>query len=390
MEFCQCGSGFQKEKCHNTDDINKIRKSLRVSVLPKESDMDRVTTFFPLRSLDFSNASYTGILKFQLASTPAGHIIYPLFVKKANRGLRPLTIDGQIIVYDDSVEMVSIPCMLTPIHFGELIFHSKDIKAGSFSIGEATVKCEIRTKGNPFESVFSMEMKGEQIALYHHTSKENEKLILETGYFKSSKWNIQGTNELTNFHNVYFTNIPKVEDEYDLFEIGMCDKGTDLSIITDNNETEVIEVYRENPLNRPAALKVWVDWNLISTNHLILHNDKASHLAPTLLGTFSWWEIFMPFIFRVPVKLNSFLRHTNNRKKNEYRLNYGPEFYKTNGFSAALGTDLHGLKINWSEVRIPRTQARQSDYGELDNEWVNIWKNNFTKLVDSTLEEMLL
>jgi hypothetical protein len=390
MGNCKCGSGLPKVRCHNEDNINKIRKSLRVSFISNETDIVRTTTFFPLRSVDFPIASYRGVLKFQIATTPAGPLIYPLFIKKEGSCLRPLTIDGQLIINDGIEELVSIPCMLTPIHFGEIIFHSKDVKRDNFSIGGYTVKCEIRTKGNPFESVFAMEMKGEQIALYHHTSKENEKLILESGYFKGSKWNFQGTNELTTFHNIYLTNIPKIEDKFDLFEIGMCDKGTDLSIITDDNEIEVIEVYRENPCNRPAALKVWVDWNLISTNHLILHNDKASHFSPTQVGTFSWWEVFMPYIFRVPVKINSYLRYTYNRKKNEYRLKYGPNYYKTNGFYAALGTDLHGLKVIWSEISTPRPKSRQSDYGRLDDEWVKIWENNFTKLVHSTLENLLL
>lgn len=386
MVNCKCGSGIQKEKCHNEDDENKIRKSLRVGILSDETE--RVTTFFPLRPMDFPKTSFEGLLKFQLASTPAGKILYPLFIKKGANCIRPITIDGQTIIYDDKVEIVSIPCMLTPIHFGEIIFYSKNVKKNKFTTGGLFTKCEIRTNGNPFESVFAMEMKGDQIALYHHTSKENESLILESGYFKGSKWNLQGTNELPDFHNIYFTNILKIQDNFDLIEIGMCEKGTSLSIITDNNKTEMIEVYRENPLNRPASLKVWVDWNLISTNHLILHNDKYSHLSPSLLGTYSWWEVFTPFIFRVPIKRNSNLRYTYNRKKNEYRLNYGPNFYRTNGFSAALGTDLHELKINWSEIRVPHPIERASDYGMLDNEWVEIWNNNFTKLVSTMLEDL--
>jgi hypothetical protein len=388
LSNCKCGSGIPKEKCHNEDDENKIRKSLRIGIFSEDKIKGRVTTFFPLDPKEFTKASFSGLLKFQLASTPAGLIIYPLFIKNGGRCIRPLTIDGQIIIYDDKVEIVSIPCMLTPIHFGEIIFYSKDVRGDNFSSGGYLVQCEIRTKGNPFESVFAVDMMGDRIALYHHTSIENEKLILKSGYFKGSKWNLQGTNELPDFHNIYFTSIPKIKDNFDLFEIGMCDKGTDLSIISDNNETEIIEVYRENPLNRPAPLKVWVDWNMISTNHLILHNDKSSHLSPTIIGTYSWWEVFTPFIFRVPIKANTYLTHTYNPKKNEYRLNFGPNFHRTNGFSAALGTDLYGLKINWCEIRTPRSQDRPSDYGILDDEWVEIWKNNFTKLVNTLLEKI--
>lgn len=327
---------------------------------------------------------------FQVASTPAGNIIYPLFVKNGGRCLRPLTIDGQIIISDDKVEITQISCMLTPIHFGQIKFHSEKIKEDKFSNGGYLVECEVVSSGNPFESLFAMEMIGERIALYHHTTKESEKLILESGVINGSKWNIKGTNEHPDFHNIYFTNIPKIEDRHDLFEIGMAEEGTELSIITDDNVIETIEVYRENPLNRPAALKVWVDWHLISTNHLILHNQDSSHLTPTMIGTFSWWEVFTPSIFRVPVKKKTHLKHTYNKKKNEYKLNYGPNFQETNGFSAALGTDLHGLKINWVEERIPRITDKPNDYGMLDQEWVEIWNNNFTRLTNTLLENMLM
>jgi hypothetical protein len=391
MANCLCGSGLPIEECHKENDPNKIRKLLRYSFFLSNKDNERVSSFFPLRNAGFLNASYNGVLRFQLAQTPAGIIIYPLFLKKGDRCIRPLTIDGLAIVKDEKDELISVTCMLTPIHHGTIIFHTKDVKRDNFIEGSFYVNCEIKTGGNPFESVFAMEMNGERIALYHHTSEENEKLILSSGYFKGSKWSIQGTNELSEYHNIYFTSIPKIQDGFDLFEIGMCEKGTDLSIITDNNEVEVIEVYRENPLNRPSSLKVWIDWKLISTNHLILHNDKGSHLSPTMLGTFSWWEVFMPYIYRVPVKVNSYLKHTYNKKKNEYRLNYGPNFYKTNGFSAALGTDLHDLKVIWSEVRMPRAKLRPSDFGRLDPEWVEIWNNNFTnKIVNSLFYELIL
>lgn len=387
---CQCGSGIPLEDCHNDNDVNKIRKSLRVRVLPEETTEDRVATFFSLAPQNFESASFRGTLKLQVTDTPAGRLLYPLFIKNANRCLRPITIDGQTFVWDEENEYVSIPCMLTPIHFGEITFKSKDIRRNNFLTGGLTVTCEIKTSGNPFDSVFAMEMKGEEIALYHHTSKENEQLIRESGFFKGSKWNLQGTNELTEVHYIYFTNIPKIEDSFDLFDIGMADKGTDLVIITDNGEKEIIEVYRDNPINRPAALKVWIDWNLISTNHLILHNDQASHLNPTEVGTYSWWEVFMPYIFRVPVKVNSNLNHTYNRKKNEYKLRYGPNFLNANGFLAALGSDLHGLRINWCEKRTPRSIARPSDFGKLDRDWVKVWENNFTRLVSTVLEKLLM
>jgi hypothetical protein len=145
---------------------------------------------------------------------------------------------------------------------------------------------EWRREGDQFE-----------LALYHHTTGVGAKGIRDSGYLRSSPWNIQGTQELKNIAYGYFTCIPKMEHVMHLMEVAMAENGQALFLPTnapnDAQFAVTLDVYKRTPRDIEVPLLFWVDVELISPSHLWLH--VPDHDA-------TYYEIVLPKVFRIGVE----------------------------------------------------------------------------------------
>lgn len=149
------------------------------------------------------------------------------------------------------------------------------------------------------------------LKLFHHTTSNCKSLILGSNTLKPSKWNIQGTKSLTNIHYAYFTCLDKIEKDADLTQIAMASNGS-ISLLLDNINLPPLlsskdlkkckdyilnlKVYRESTYNRTATIEFLINATLLSPKHLWKHLPKDE---------FVFYEICMPFIYRIGMKPNS-------------------------------------------------------------------------------------
>lgn len=374
---CLCGSGKFMQNCH--DDAytkEKMRSFIKYEILQYDPS-GQVSINAQFKSLGFGKQAINCTLKFMKPTTPAGEIIYPILLIKADRAIRPITIDGLHFVEDNGNVIQSIHCMLTPICKAIIQFNTKDMsysKNGYFDC-----ECKIECEGNPFQSIFAIETKVGLIKLFHHTTAGNARLIHDSLELRSSKWNLQGTHELSVHHYIYLTSLDEINDIFDLLEIGMADMGTTTKLSTDDGKVvEEFEVYRESANNRDATLNVWVDPDNISPQPLILHEPNSFSGSD-----FSWWEVFHSSIFRVNIKPVSSLPLTHIAE-NEYTLEVNDNLNKVQGFIAGHGMDMISMKRVLSEVLahdLPRPGAvTPADIGGLDPQWEATWRKNLSGL----------
>jgi hypothetical protein len=336
--------------------------------------------------LDFGKRKIKCRLKYSRSITPAGQIIYPLFLQKNNKTIRPLTIDGLHFNAIDGNVMQYIHSMLTPVSWGTISFQANDFTVGRN--GYLHTDCYLECEGNPFESVFALETKNGLVKLYHHTSSNNASLICKSFKLKGSKWNLQGTEELKNNHFIYFTDLEVIQDVFDLIGIGMADEGTEIALSTDDGKVvEIIKVYREETTNRDSKLQIWVDPEIIAPPPLILHEpNKFSGRA------FSWWEIMHGSTFRIPIKTNSHLP-IRQIQGDEYLLDENDNLLPIEGFNAGHGMDMVSMKRILSEPMPeyhPRKEApTEADVGELDDFWLKTWEKNLSTVSGEILREVL-
>lgn len=374
---CLCGSGKFIQNCHNDAYMKeKMRSFIKYEIL-KIDPSGQVSINAQFKSLGFGKQTISCILKFLRPTTPAGEIIYPILLVKGDRAIRPITIDGLHFVEDNGSVIQSIHCMLTPICKAIIEFNTKDMaysKNGYFKC-----ECRIECEGNPFQSIFAIETKDGLIKLFHHTTADNAKLIHGSLQLRSSKWNLQGTHELTANHYIYLTSLDEIDDIFDLLEIGMADMGTTTKLSTDDGRVvEEFEIYRENANARDATLNIWVDPDILSPQPLILHEPHSFSGSD-----YSWWEVFHSSIFRVNLTPLSSLP-IKHIAANEYVLEGNENINQVQGFIAGHGMDMISMKRVLSEVSahdLPRPGAvTPADIGELDPQWVATWRKNLSGL----------
>lgn len=374
---CLCGSGKFSQNCHGKEHTKEsLRKYLKYDVLAIDKN-GQVGIHKSYNSLGFSKQTYKCKLQYLKPMTPAGIIIYPILITRKGKALRPATIDGLHFDKSGGTVIQYIQCMITPLSRAVIKFDASNIK--QLKNGYIETECHIECDGNPFESLFSIDVENGLLKLYHHTTKENSKLIKSSAKLLFSKWNLQGTDELNNHHHIYFTNLETIQDIYDLLEIGMADKGAKTKLCTDDGKNiEEFEVYREQSNNRDATLTLWVDPEILSPQPLILHAP-----GQYINAEFSWWEVFHNAIYRVPIKPGSFLPITHITN-DEYYLEPNENLSTVNGFIAGHGMNIDSMKRVLSELPIEMLKTDETinnaDIGMPDNLWIKTWKKNLSSI----------
>lgn len=129
--------------------------------------------------------------------------------------------------------------------------------------------------------------------LFHHTTEQAHDGIRQSGHFRASPWNVQGTKKLANVGYAYFTSLSAIESDDDLRRIAMASDG-EIAFLPTNarskNDAIRIKVYRESTTNRTATLRVAVSAGVIASQNVYRH---APHGNPV------YYEICHPEILRV-------------------------------------------------------------------------------------------
>jgi len=129
--------------------------------------------------------------------------------------------------------------------------------------------------------------------LFHHTAPATVDKIKHCGYFIGSKWNIQGTRELSNVAYAYFTSLPAIRCDEDLQHIAMASSGQIHLLPTNARSLSAaigIEVYRQSTFDRRATISVSVPAEFVAPQHVYRHSPH---------GEPDYFEICHPAIARV-------------------------------------------------------------------------------------------
>lgn len=155
------------------------------------------------------------------------------------------------------------------------------------------------------------------ITVFHHTTAETVGLIKDSGHFRGSEWNIQGTRKLENVCYPYFTTLPRIRFDADLERIAMSSRGCVELLGTGLPPVRLsLPVYRENTQNRTSTLKVRLPVGLISPVHLRLFDPDVSYEP-------SYYEVVQPEIVRVGLNPGAVLKFSGSKA------NLEPENLKT-------------------------------------------------------------
>lgn len=137
---------------------------------------------------------------------------------------------------------------------------------------------------------------GISLNLFHHTLPDTVQAIRESQHFRPSAWNIQGTRELGNVGYAYFTSLPAIRSDRDLQAIAMASDGK-IALLptnaTSRDEAVIIDVYRQNTMDRRASIQVKVPAEIIATQHIYRHAPSGSPV---------YFECCHPEIARVGLK----------------------------------------------------------------------------------------
>lgn len=229
---------------------------------------------------------------------------------------------------------------ITNLKDGSNIFKCK--VRGPKNLKEYTTGTGIMKDGIPF------------IKLYHHTLKENMLKILESGYLKGSKWNIQGNKVLENINYIYLTPLDKITKDNDLIEIAMSsnekihlmvDDFIQPVVLYDNWEEKykgyvaTLKVYKGNVSGRQNSIGFLVDTSIISPQHILQHSP---------FGDNSFYEICRPFINRIGILPECNLSFKTGKKGNLF---YGYDNLTKMGDYAVVGDarSIEGLIAPYDE-----------------------------------------
>ncbi len=270
----------------------------------------------------FGEIVYRGYIKCKLIHADGFSLIVPDQLYLLSDGLlwiQPITFTANVLSkYNDWVQ-----CKLyIDISFGnvlEVTFLSENF-IRSFADGSQLFHCEIK---GPEEldkyATGEAELRDDNIPyirLYHHTSDDTRKLILTSGFYKPSFWNIQGTKRLENIGYVYFTCLDEIKYDSDLEQIAMASKGLIAFRLDQNpgNEPDcILEVYRDKTLNRRATIMQWVDTTLLASQPIFKHSPSSPPV---------YYEVVQHFTFRIGIQKNSVVNILGNELEAAHPKNF--------------------------------------------------------------------
>lgn len=252
---------------------------------------------------------YNGLIKCKLAHGKGRSIIVPdlLFISSdGSKWIQPLSF-GPPILNKYSETRVSCEFSVDIACSQRLIVKfSADAFVQAFDDGSELYRCTFlgprALHAHATGDSRLVRGKAPEIILYHHTTAMSKAKILESGAFRLSPWNIQGTEaQLKNVGYVYFTALDRIACEDDLKCIAMSSDEVIYMNVDGFNPPAVInpidhstqilplKVYRGRTEDRTETLAFRVDSCLLAPQHLLLHTGDMP----------MWYEVVNPFTQRV-------------------------------------------------------------------------------------------
>lgn len=285
---------------------------------------------FGTRSLEYSRNPYAGFIKCKLAHGIQGSVIIPDQIylrRKTLLWIQPLCFYPNLILFDEGKSICSL---FVDISFGytlEIKFKNSDF-IRHFDDGSSLFKCQIYGPKDLKEYATGKACIKDDNSIYlylfHHTTEKRKQQILQSGYLKASRWNIQGNKSLNNVHYIYFTCLEQIKTDDDLRKIAMANDGK-LRLKIDNsiapqvlpinwkqqpykNDILELEIFRQSTYDRRSSLKFLVDASTLAPSHLLMHSPN---------GAAVFYEVSNPFIYRVGVSPGEILQFTKETLDND-------------------------------------------------------------------------
>jgi hypothetical protein len=222
--------------------------------------------------------------------------------------IQPLAFMANLFVnHGDNIECV-IPVDISGRETVRVLFSSQEflrrLEDGSELYDCTIVGPEDLHEYTTGTALFSTDL-SPRLRLYHFTNEETKPIILESGHFRGSPWNIQGNKKLANVGYAYFTCLDALTTNEDLRQIAMASDGS-IHLITDRvtppeamipqwladhaDDALELKVYRENTTNRTARIDAWVEASTLAPQHIHRHSPLQGAV---------YYNITLPFIYRV-------------------------------------------------------------------------------------------
>lgn len=319
------------------------RRNYRYNRYESKHNNYYITDFDPYRH--FGEEEYNGYIKCKLIHSVGFSLIVPdqiyLKIDDDLLWIQPICFTANNIAKIHSYIDCSI-CIDIAFGAGLVMRFNNDNYVRSYRDGSQLFECVIKGPEN-LEKYATGTAKFNNnlpyILLYHHTRPEYAEKIAECGYYKPSRWNIQGTKQLTRLGYVYFTPLDAIQHENDLIQIGMASRGV-LAFRLDQNQTStpdlVLEVYRENTKNRCSSLSHWVAADALAPQPLYRHMLSSSPV---------YYEVVQYFTHRICLSQGETLEYNAERIKTD---NVQISEY----FTLGDATTIDGLRAPFDEEEI--------------------------------------
>lgn len=288
-----------------------------------EGDLENMYLSIYGHQFDISH-KFNAYIKCRLVHSIDDSVIEPdqIFVMTSDKGFvwfQPFTFFANLLVKDDTGIHVLLFVDISGGHTMKIVFDSTDWVM-NYLDNSSLFKCIVYGPSGLMEystGIGYFENDIPYLKLYHHTKNEVKDLILGSNKMLASFWNIQGTKKLKNIHYCYFTSLDKILKPMDLNQIAMASDGIirfcvdnfDLPFVSEEKDyskypDKILElkVYRESTVNRIGTLEFFIDSTILSPRHLWKHLPQ---------NQLCYYEICMPYIYRIGVKPGEFIKFGN-------------------------------------------------------------------------------
>lgn len=251
-------------------------------------------------TFDTSERVNTGFIKVKLVHAQGYSLLLPDMIVVDVDGLRwlqPKFFSACLLSFFDDGAIARMG--IEPAHGVKLIvdFASKDL-VRSYDDGSFLYRCKFSSP-----MVLKPHLAGKcsldadhrvWLNLFHHTAAGTVGLIRKSGYFKGSRWNIQGNKKLVNVEYVYFTDLKRITNKRHLLKVAMASDGKIRLMPTNGllpSDMVTIDVYRESTKNRCSTIEAMVPADAVASQHVWRHDAldqpvyyEASHPAIHRVG----------------------------------------------------------------------------------------------------------
>ncbi|ALS77211.1 hypothetical protein AUO94_00490 [Planococcus kocurii] len=309
-ELCPCGSGKKYKKCHlNIKKISELSNNLSIECLCGSSlnPINCCGSFLSstrrknpsVRQSEFSvdnryQEEYSGKVYFALLSTPrrewnAFRNFYLYGIEINGRFLRPKTLDFVLELQTEEVHQWNVRCNLDYQTGAIIKVRIKDnIEKNKLHIADCTIS--VSKPLNRIEVPHISILNHAYLRLFHHTSISGHEGITNSKSIWSSPYDLQGsTRELNTTRFTYFTDLPELKYESDLFAVAMRDISQAAFRTDDETQLSFVDIYNQPANKREKRLIFYLDINLIAPVPSVYHNQEGT----------KYIEFFHPHIFRI-------------------------------------------------------------------------------------------